>query len=250
MSDGRSQQPAPPVRITPWAYASLVCSLGIFCPLLTLLGPLLGIKALAEIRARPGTAGTGIAVTGIVIGLVVTVAWGGAAFWWDRNVRQPILHGPMDVLRVGLQGDVAAFRRGFFGPAAEADDQVAAAFLSELASRYGMVLNIVQDDTRDPPETEWGAVSPIVPYLMQFEGAFVSGEAEFVILDDRRSGIIAKWRWIIIRDPELGDLAYPPDAHRMRDRTLEAITGPDSDSSPDPDSDRENHTDAGDDPTD
>lgn len=223
MSEGSGESRQPPVRITPWAYASLICSLGVFCPLLTLLGPLLGIKALAEIRARPGTAGTGIAMTGIAIGVIVTLGWGGAALWWDRHVRRPLLNGPIDVLTTGLHGDVAGFKRGFFGPAAETDDQVAAAFLSEVTSRYGMVLSIIQDETREPPETEWGAISPVVPYLMQFEGAFVSGEAEFVILDDRRSGIMAKWRWLIIRDPELGDLAYPPNAQDMRRDALEEV---------------------------
>lgn len=218
---------------------------------MTLLGPLLGIKALSEIRARPGTAGAGIAVAGIVIGLVITIMWGSVLLLWDRSIRQPLIHGPIAELTAGMQGDITAFKRGFTGEGATVEDQVAEAFVSEIGARYGMVINMSQDETRESPETEWGAISPVVPYLMQFEDAFVSGEAEFVILDDRRDGIIAKWRWIIIHDPEHGDLAYPPDARRMRDRTLEQITVPDAARETDSNSTTgsEDHTNASEDPT-
>jgi hypothetical protein len=224
MNDERPQHAPPLVRTTPWAYASLICSLGVFCPLMTVLGPLLGIKALAEIRSRPGTTGTGLAVAGIIIGLIVTLGWGSAMFWWDRNVRRPILHGPIETLAAGLQGDVAAFKSDFVGPGAEVDDAVAIEFLSEVAARYGMVVNIVQDDSRDPPQTEWGAISPILPYLMHFEGAFVSGEAEFVVLDERRAGIIAKWRWIIFAILSLAISSIRRKHARCVSETLEEIT--------------------------
>jgi len=233
------QAAPPPIRTTTWAYVSLLCSFGVFCPLLTALGPVLGIKALAEIRSRPGTGGTAIAVTGMVIGIIVTLAWGGAAYWWHRNIRQPILHGPIEALTAGLHGDVSAFKSAFHGPGAVADDDAAEAFLAEVRGRYGMVINMVQDETREPRDVTWGAISPIVPYLMTFESAFVGGEAEFVILDDDAAGIIAAWRWIIIRDPELGDLTYPSNAERVRRRTLEDMAVEAGDESNENDADDE-----------
>jgi hypothetical protein len=222
------QPPKPPVRTTPWADLSLFCSLGVFCPVFTALGPILGVKALAEIRSKPGTTGTGIAGLGIGIGLLATLLWIGAGLWWNSNVRKPIITGPAAELTAGLHGDIGAFKAGFHGEGATVDDAVAAAFLAELAGRYGMMLRAVQSETRETPDTAWGAINPIVPYDVQFEGAFVAAEAEFVIYADDEPGIIAKWRWIIISDPELGDLAYPPNAFEFRERALQRIEAPPS----------------------
>ena len=65
----------PPVsRTSGLAVVSLVCSL-IFCiPLLGLLGAVLGIASLRATR-QPGVRGRGLAIGGIIVGLLATAAW-------------------------------------------------------------------------------------------------------------------------------------------------------------------------------
>ncbi len=68
--------PPPPVsRTSGLAIASLVFSLIFCCPFLGLIGVLLGLFALGP-TGRPGVKGRGLAIAGILIGLLVTVGWG------------------------------------------------------------------------------------------------------------------------------------------------------------------------------
>ncbi len=75
-----AMQPGQPVSIPPvprtsgLAVASLVCSL-IFCiPLLGLIGAIMGIAALGATK-RPGVRGRGLAIGGIIAGVLVTFLW-------------------------------------------------------------------------------------------------------------------------------------------------------------------------------
>ncbi|GAF92052.1 unnamed protein product, partial [marine sediment metagenome] len=64
--------PPAPWRTSGLATAALVCSLIFCCPGLGLIGLLLGLAALPDTR-RPGVGGRGLAVAGILIGLLVTI---------------------------------------------------------------------------------------------------------------------------------------------------------------------------------
>jgi hypothetical protein len=120
---------APPPRMSPWAIASLVCSLAI-CPPLCLLGPLLGAVALMQMRLRPRQyTGLRLARAGIAIGVAAMVAWGGAGLWWHVHIRRLVLDGPEIALRAGLDGDLATFRASVRGPGAIATDEEAEAFI-------------------------------------------------------------------------------------------------------------------------
>lgn len=204
------QQIASPAKHnSPWAIAALMCSLVILCPLATLLGPMLGLKAIADIRAQPGLKGTRYAVAAIVIGLLMTATWFATAAMLNAGIRQPILTGPVEPLQAGFQGDIVGFKAGFDGRGAEATDEQAIAFINELTRRYGVFHHMelaTADPDADPPDTD--SVKRIVPYTMTFERGLLEAEAAFVPFEGMR--FIGKWRWIVIYDDELGDLKFPP----------------------------------------
>jgi uncharacterized membrane protein YwaF len=61
-------------RVNPLAIASLVSALAIpLWPLSSIIGVVLGIISMSQLRQRPSERGIGFAVAGIVIGLVVLV---------------------------------------------------------------------------------------------------------------------------------------------------------------------------------
>lgn len=204
------QHVTPPAKVTsPWAIASLMCSLVVVCPLATLLGPLIGLKAIAEIRARPGLKGTPLALAGIAIGLAVTIMWVGSLFWLNSSVRQPIVRGPVNELQAGFRGDPTGFKAGFVGSGAEMPDEHAVTFINELTRRYGpfRAMEINENAVLDPDASE--IQDYLVSYVMTFDRAVVEAQAAFVPFEDMRP--VGKWRWIVIKDDELGDFAYPPD---------------------------------------
>ena len=202
---------ARPVRTTPWAFGALLCSVIVFCPLATLLGPLLGLRAIAEVRTRPGTGGTGMAVTAILIGVIATFGWIVAVFWWNDNIRRPMLSGPAREFAAAQQGDYRTFRAGFVGPAAEAGNDEIAAFIREMIQRYGLLLSIQQNETVQADEPEPGRLEPFIPYIFEFETGPREAEVEFALFEE---GWFPRpyWKSVIIMDPIAGNLAFPPDA--------------------------------------
>jgi hypothetical protein len=215
MSDQRPaivQSPASPgghARISGWALAALLCSMVAFCPVLTLLGPLLALRALVQIKARPDVfRGTRHAVAAIVLGLVFSLGWFIAGLWWNANVRRPLLDGPADELRAGLAGDIARFKSGFHQSEATSDAE-ADTFLKEMRRRYGdalLQLKQSEDKTRGQLP-EHGPAR--IPYVLRFNRREVQAEAEFIITEAGRPPMILKWGWIRIIDPAEGDLVYP-----------------------------------------
>lgn len=212
-SPERASRPSPQPRAvtSPWAIASLMCSAVVVCPLATVMGPLLGLKAFAEIRARPGLKGVPIAVAGIVLGLVVTLVWIAVVIWLNVAVRQPILAGPEPQLQSGFRGNIATFKEGFTGRGAIIADDYAVEFINELTRRYGPFYGMEIAPAADAPPEDDAAALPderLVAYIMSFERGPIEAEAAFVPFENMRP--VGKWRWIRIKDDELGDLRYPP----------------------------------------
>jgi hypothetical protein len=171
-----------------WALMSLLCGVSVVCPVASLLGPAMGVVALLQIRRDPRYRGTGLAVAGIVTGLVATAGWTAAAFWWNTAARRPMIHGPVAELQAGLNGDVEAFREGFLAPGGGGGRTEAREFLNAVAGRYGRLLGSAQG----PAAAEDAAADlqrPRIAYLFEFE----SGPGR-----------------LILRDEVLGDLVWPP----------------------------------------
>ena len=68
-----------PSRTSGLAISSLVCSLIFCCPLTTIIGPILGLIAFVSIGSKPNLRGKGLALTGIILGVLMTTlqAWAG-----------------------------------------------------------------------------------------------------------------------------------------------------------------------------
>ncbi|MHC4080309.1 MAG: DUF4190 domain-containing protein [Planctomycetota bacterium] len=199
-----------PRRVSLWALLSLLCGVAVFCPVTSVLGPLLGLVALAEIRRKPQRTGRRLAVAGITIGLLATAGWAATARWWHVNARVPMLRGPVEALAAGLGGDVAGFRVGFAGGGA-ADDG-AQAFLEEVGGRYGRLVGSAQrpsSQETDPAPADMSR--PRIVYLFEFESGPVETEAQFVVWEPGQ-GLVLKFAWLAFRDQESGDLVYPASA--------------------------------------
>jgi hypothetical protein len=196
-----------------WAVLSLLCGVAVLCPITSLLGPILGVVALAEIRRKPYRTGTGLAVAGILCGLVATAGWAAAARWWHVNARVPLLRGPAPALAAGLAGDLSGFKAGFTEEGAVADDAEALAFLDEVSGRYGHLVGSTQRQAgaEEAPPTPADTRRPRVAYTFQFESGPVEAEARFVVWAQGQ-GLVLKFAWLALRDQEEGDLVYPASA--------------------------------------
>ena len=79
--------PPPVAKTSGLAVASLVCSLILCIPLLGLVGAILGIASLGATK-RPGVRGRGLAVAGILVGLLATVVWVAGFFLASFGFKQ------------------------------------------------------------------------------------------------------------------------------------------------------------------
>lgn len=209
-ANGKLSTVAPQLSV--WALAALLCSMAALCPAATLLGPLLGLRALLQIKARPEQfRGAKYAWWAIGLGLGFTVVWLLIGAWWNLNVRQPLKHGPVDELRAGLSGDIARFKAGFHGSETTSDAE-AATFLQAVRQRYGNILFTMaqaDDASRAQLPTQGRAV---IPYQLRFDRGAADAQAQFMISETGGPPMVLKWGWIRIIDANSGDLVYPATA--------------------------------------
>jgi len=214
-STGASSAAGSGRHLSPWAVLSIVTAVFFLCPLSTAIAPLLGLKALSEVRANPELRGRTLAKAGIVLGLVLTGAWIGAGFWWNASARQPMLNGPVEALRAGLAGDVAGFQAQLCCEAANADVTEAEQFLNALSQRYGRLLEIRQSPQAPAPDQPTGTgLRRRIPYLLMFERKAAPAVAEFVVFTEDEPGLQLKFSSIEVFDDDEGDLTYPPSLQR------------------------------------
>lgn len=206
------QSGATPPRHSGWAIAAILCSLAVFCPPLTILSPLLATRALFHIKASPGRKGKGLAILALVLGGVITFGWGWGAWWWNGNIRKPMIRGPVEALTAGFSGDLAGFKSGFFGDGAISSDEEAGRFLSELESRYGRLFSMSQRKLQDANQLGYQMRGYRITYLMTFETGPINAEGRFVITSADRPGLIGRFAWLAVFDEEQGDLVYPASA--------------------------------------
>lgn len=189
------------------AIGSLICSLIFCCPVTTVLGVLLGLGALVSIGSNPAKKGKGLAITGILIGVIATIGTVmSGKYVWDNYIK-PIMDGPREVLTAGFAGDPDGVRASMHGPAATATDEEIAAFFDELTARYGAFQSVRIDETAQQPQPQPGAQSQSFPYVFEFSDTTVSGEAEMTF--SAQGQLVMKWSEIVIIDDENGDLIFP-----------------------------------------
>ncbi len=187
------------------AIASLVCSLVLCCPVTTVIGPLLGVAALATLSRRPDRGGRGLAIAGIIVGVLATVLWvvGGQAIW--ARILEPVIGRPAEALSAGFAGDVGRFKGCFHGAAAQTADADASAFIDSMRGRYGDFVSAVPVE----PVGEEGPAMTL-SYQLHFTGKTLTAEIGIVLFDEGSGTWSGKLSSIKVIDAEQGDLTYPP----------------------------------------
>lgn len=194
---------APP-KTSGLAVASLVCGLIFFCPVTTVLAPLLGVAAAARLHGNPALRGRGLAAVGSVIGIVATALWVLAGVRFYGAMIGPVYERPGEALRAGFAGDTAGFRACFYGPGETAADSEAQIFVEALRQRYG---EFASGSPREPV----GPGGPIMTfsYVLRFGTRTVPAEIRVVMADPDAGAWPGRLAWIRVIDPELGDLSFP-----------------------------------------
>lgn len=196
---------APRAGVSRWAIAALGTSLAFFCPLLTLIGPLLAVRALVEIRANPLKTGRGLAIAAMWIGALGCIGWIALLIWWNANVRGALIHGPQTALQAGSAGDLAAFRAEFVDSGSLASDAQINEFLSELRQRYGAFQFAAQDPKAADPQQATGR-DVVIPYELNFDRGPVKCDAGIRLF---ASGLRPKLTSISVKDPMRGEVKFP-----------------------------------------
>lgn len=211
MNDPFAASPAEPPRTSGLAVGSLVCSLIFCCPITTLLAPFLGLAAIVSIGNNPMRRGKGLALAGILLGIIFTAIWAVALVWiggYAKEAFAMVEGGPREALTAGFNGDIAGFKAQFHGDGATAPDDQARAFLDELRKRYGgFVSSQMSESGRTNPQPG----NPVVPfpYILTFDNGNVDATVEIVFADQQTGGFINKLGSIVVHDPQRGDLTYP-----------------------------------------
>lgn len=198
-------------RLSGLAVASLVCSLIVCCPVVTLIGPLLGLSAIISISAHPAERrGKGLAMTGIIVG-ILTTALGGAGIVYlaqiYRGMGEFIAQDVPAAMDAGFDGKLAEFRAVLSTRSSgRSTDPQIQQFLDDLTGRYGPYVGM-QLPT-DMSTLRGGDEGAIMPVELEFEGGRIVDAEVYVVLEKpSRSG----WRLesITVPDPSLGDLTFP-----------------------------------------
>jgi hypothetical protein len=211
-----------PAKTSGLAIGALVCSLIFFCPVTTVLGPILGLIALATIGTNPARKGKGLAVVAILLGVLLTVGWiygGYKIYGVGKLFYETVETGPRDALTAGFAGDFDGFKNAFYGPGAQASDAEAQAFIDELRGRYGEFVGSRMDESRmqgRSTQPQPGEAQMPFPYLLEFTNETVEAEVEIVFADPQAQpqtigeAFINKLGYIEVLDEERGTLRYPP----------------------------------------
>ena len=222
---------APRGSISAWAVVSLVTSLGL-CPIVTVLSIPLGLLGLRDVRVN-GRRGRTAAWIGIIIGLLVTPLTTGFMIWWNAEIRIPLTEGPRAAIQSGMTGDIPGFEAAFIKGTGDETEEDAARFLATIRTRWGELVGVTQDASRDAVFSDDG-FAVRVPYIFEFPGQLVPGEAEFVVVAKTAAGseLMNRFAWVLVGDDD--PVAWPPSAASEERTPLPSRSGPDTEK-PDPD---------------
>jgi len=192
------------------ATASLICSIIICCPLVTLIGVILGIVALLRIRASKMT-GKGLAWAGIIIGLIATILSSLFITFAVVVAFSVIEQTPEKVtvaITAGISEDIATFRSVFEQGALSATDEEITTFIQSLTDRYGKFDKAVID-TEEMQGLESSNNGAELPIQLVFETKTVSSTVAISIVQGSGSLIDIQIKCLTIHDASQGDLAFP-----------------------------------------
>ncbi|MBC8421672.1 DUF4190 domain-containing protein [bacterium] len=205
-------------KLNPWSIVAALCAVGL-CPLFSIAAILAGVRALVEIKSRGDTRGVRVAWLSILVGAVITGAWGGGLLWWNTNVREMIEQGPIHAIVEGQDGNVELFTDYFSSDVSRED---AASFLQSLHARYGTLHRGNLDETiEESPVDGENLFLGMVPVEAELTYALVFDEDKMVRLRtkyelfkevDEGNSFVNRFVWFVIDDEKNGTLVYPVGA--------------------------------------
>lgn len=193
------------------ATASLICSLILCCPIVTLVGVILGIVALLKIRGS-AMSGRGLAWAGIIIGILtttLTTLFMIIAINVGLGVLEQTPESVTTAIKAGITGDIEKFRMEFTHDAVAASDDEITSFLETITTRYGVFDKAVIDMATMQAGQQPSGDEPELPIQLVFETKTISAIAVFTVAQGTDSLIDVQIQCLLIRDPENGDVAFP-----------------------------------------
>ena len=193
------------------ATASLICSLILCCPIVTLVGVILGIVALLKIRGS-AMSGRGLAWAGIIIGILtttLTTLFMIIAINIGLGVLEQTPESVTTAIKAGITGDIEKFRMEFTHDAVAASDDEITSFLETITTRYGVFDKAVIDMATMQAGQQPSGDEPELPIQLVFETKTISAIAVFTIAKGTDSLFDVQIQCLLIRDPENGDVAFP-----------------------------------------
>lgn len=210
---------AEPPKTSGLAVASLICSLIFCCPPTVIIGPLLGLGAIVSISANPTIRkGRGIAIAGVVIGVVLTAAWTISTYVLVKLASETEAHmrsAPNSMLAAGFAGDTPGFRTSAAGKLAAATDEEILAFIAQLRGRYGEFVSATYDEAAFIADaTIEKLIQPTQdhPFSLKFANGTIDSEFGISRNDPATGGMLwGEVRIVRIRiiDPDQGDIEFP-----------------------------------------
>jgi len=197
-----------PPRLSVCAVASLVLGLVLCCPLTSVAAIVLGAVGLNATKARMAS-GRGLAVTGLVLGLIGTALQVAFGAWSYTTIYAPLMEGPAPALRAGLDGGAPAMVSRFTIPEGTKVDAEASAFLEAIKSRYGNLVTCELDRSTQAPTPDSKRREFEADFELRFERATIKARS-CVEITTPMSALSMKLRWIELIDPAQGDLRFPP----------------------------------------
>ena len=193
------------------ATASLICSLILCCPIVTLVGVILGIVALMKIRGS-AMSGRGLAWAGIIIGILtttLTTLFMIIAINVGLGVLEQTPESVTTAIKAGITGDIEKFRMEFTHEAVAASDDEITSFLETISTRYGVFDKAVIDMATMQAGQQPSGDEPELPIQLVFETKTISAIAVFTVAEGTDSWIDVQIQCLLIHDPENGDVAFP-----------------------------------------
>ena len=193
MSGGYDEY-AGPERTSALAVLSLILSLACCIPGLGLLGAGLGVGALIGISGSRGrVGGKGLAVAGIIVGILVSVAWVGGYVAFQQGVGQLLTSTGSIVERLDT-GDYDGFRATSSSPASDLSDAEYAAFVADYQAQLGSYVSVPDsifawiEDFTDPAVGQMMQGTVPQQNAIPVPVAFDNGTTVVFIVADQQTG--------------------------------------------------------------
>jgi len=198
------------------ATAALICSLIICCPITTIIGPILGLIALIQLKGKPHISGKGFALSGIVIGVVSSIIWiviSVRVVGMGMELLEKAQTLSTEAIQVGYEGDYQTFRTKFSKNVPSMSDEEIKTFIDTLQTRYGNFdSSLLEMDAQYQQTVETSSLEIYLPVQFIFETEDASGYVMFDILPITMIEYDISISYIEINDSKHGALVFPAGA--------------------------------------